>query len=269
MSRKYRLIGSFYVRPNSSIWVAYDGDPFSEQSIASGLYYALGDASAEDVGDVIFQAIEDAGGDKSSWGLDINLDTGVATITNNDADCVISFVNPVGGTLERNSLPLLYALFPELRGVATQISINASTSSTSARQSEFSLYPRRWLFKDLPAYLRRGAQSRADAGNVSTLNVASLRDHMIRVQMNEAYPRAAVRNEFDAMADFLEQAASGRPVRLYPDKSVTTPYNRDTNPFGYSEWTVEHESTDWAPEPAFNNYYQIFEHDINLLEYVE
>ncbi len=277
--KKYRLVGGYWVDNSMSCYIkigagAWLQVPFTDAG-SGGFYYASNDNSSTDIIKLIYDTTNDglaAYPDVSEvvWILDPN--TGIASVEWNGAgpdDLYIKFEHPTTPLTN----PTSYFLHNLLRLTTAQgatLTIPHSNATLNATRCHgFGLYPLRYLMSDLSEWQARSAQAVPDQGQVQTLRSAMLEIYRLGIRLDKAYPRAALFNEYHALVDFMDNAASGRPFRAYPDKTIYTAYADATNPYGYRTWVLDKDSASWRPEPAVANFYKVLDVDLKCWQWVE
>jgi len=276
--KKYRLVGGYWVSNENSIYYKIGAGAWTELPLSfagdGAFYYASND---EEALDILFQ-IEDLfltelAGIPYAGSFDFLLDmaTGIVSAQWTGADILlIKFEHPTTPLTN----PTSYFLHNLLRMTTTQSSTitfasGSPTTVTGDRCHGYGLYPLRYLMSDLSEWQARVAQSVPDQGQVQTLRSAMLEIYRLGIRLDKAYPRAALYNEYHALVDFLDNAASGRPFRVYPDKTIYTAYADASNPYGYRTWALDKDSASWRPEPAVANFYKVLDVDLKCWQWVE
>lgn len=126
------------------------------------------------------------------------------------------------------------------------------------RTHAFGLYLERCLMTDREEETPQGTQGRADDGSIQTITGTKLLDHFVRFKFNGFPRKSGAAGEYEAFLDFLDRASTGTRFRHYPDRTVTTPWVRLTNPYGYKTYILARDSWGWRPEPSRGNYYARF-----------
>jgi len=279
--KKYRLAGSYYLSSDLAFYVRIGGIGAWYQhsfTATAGWYYASADGNADDLffvvlSDEINAALAGMAYAPSGAGIghSVNMTTGIVTVTWDDvAQIEIKFEHPTTPLTNPNC----YFLHNALRLTTTQASTitiagGGAGTVTGTRCHGYGLYPLRYLMSDLSEYQARVSQAVPDQGQVQTLRSAMLELYRLGIRTDIAYPRAALFNEYHALVDFLDNAASGRPFRVYPDKTVYTAYADASNPYGYRTWVLDKDSASWRPEPAVNNFYKVLDVDLKCWQWVE
>lgn len=286
--KKYRLVGgywidnsmSFYLKLGAGAWVEV---PFTSAG-TGGFYYCSDDGTATDLLELFNDTLTTAvaaypgvglgGVSPFAAGVRINQTTGAI------ANLFIWDDTSAVGTMqlkwEHPTTPLTnptsYFLHNALRLTTSQsatLSILSDEGPVATRCHGYGLYPLRYLMSDLSEWQARSAQAVPDQGQVQTLRSAMLEIYRLGIRLDKAYPRAALFNEYHALVDFMDNAASGRPFRVYPDKTIFTAYADVTNPYGYRTWVLDKDSASWRPEPAVANFYKVLDTDLKCWQWVE
>jgi len=276
--KKYRLVGAYWVSSENSIYYKIGAGAWTAMPLtfagSGGWYYVSNDEAADDL---IFN-LEDAFLTElasipyaGSLQRNLNTTTGVLSFDWTGADTLLlKFEHPTTPLTN----PTSYFFHNALRMTTTQSSTitfasGSPTTVTGTRCHGYGLYPLRYLMSDLSEYQARVSQAVPDQGQVQTLRSAMLELYRLGIRTDIAYPRAALFNEYHALVDFLDNAASGRPFRVYPDKTVYTAYADASNPYGYRTWVLDKDSASWRPEPAVNNFYKVLDVDLKCWQWVE
>jgi hypothetical protein len=280
--KKYRLVGGYWVDSGMSIYVKVGAGAWYQQTLATRFADAFAYVSGDTGGDDIVTRLQKLINDDA---LPAMTATGTITITLNNTTGIVSIAwddSGGGGALqlkfEHPTTPLTnpncYFLHNALRLTTTQASTitiagGGAGTVTGTRCHGYGLYPLRYLMSDLSEYQARVSQAVPDQGQVQTLRSAMLELYRLGIRTDIAYPRAALFNEYHALVDFLDNAASGRPFRVYPDKTVYAAYADASNPYGYRTWVLDKDSASWRPEPAVNNFYKVLDVDLKCWQWVE
>ena len=288
----YKLIGSYYLNTANAFYIKEDGGGtwLKVNFTGSGYYYGTGDNSSSDLlkkfKDTINTALASTnwtvtlGYATATLDFDLNTDNiVVVTASVQTNDIWLRFSHPTTPDDEDSSLPLAN-FFRLLNYPDTQINIDdpevflkvstlAAGGLSGSRQHGYSLYPNIYLIDDLSEYEPRVEQSVPDYGSVETLRTAVLERKNIGIKLDQAYPRSAAYNDYNALVDFMDNASSGRPFRLYPDTSVTTEYAEVSNSFGYETLVLDKDSMKWKPTPSVNNWYKFMEVSLKAWRYIE
>lgn len=179
----------------------------------------------------------------------------------------IRFDHPSSPNTNKNS----YFLHDLLRMTAARtaiITVPHNGEVFGSRSHGYGLYPLRYMMHDLSEWEARVSQAVPDQGTVQTLRTAMLERYRLGIRTDKAYPRAAAWNDFHALVDFMDHASSGRPFRVYPDKTVMTPYEDVTNPFGWRAWVMDKDSASWRPTPAVDNWYRVLDVELMAWQYI-
>jgi hypothetical protein len=285
MSQKYALVGAWWFRGSEqSLWLRIGGGSWVECTMnesglfpAAGFYaYPTGDGNDDDALYVLTQNLNATISAYPSVTLGfldttIDDDTGIISFKWYDLDTAgaleIAFDHPTDPDNNNNT----YFLHDLLRMTATPtstITVPSANPGTKAgdRAHGYTLRPIRYMMTDLEDYEARVSQAVPDTGMVQTLRTSMRRRRRIGIRTDLAYPRAAVFNEYHQLTDFMEHASTGRPFRLYPDRSTLgggSAYAEGTNPWGYSTLVLDKDSASWRPEPAQGNWYKVM--DTSLL----
>lgn len=274
--KKYRLVGAYWIDSSMSCYIKIGAGAWAEApftTAGSGGWYYMGSGGSEDLASMLYNTVAAAvalypSADEAVFGSDPN--TGIVFAEwNGAADLYIKFEHPTTPLTN----PTSYFLHNALRLTATQSSTLTvplgNVTIYSSRCHGYGLYPLRYLMSDLSEYQARVSQAVPDQGQVQTLRSAMLELYRLGIRTDIAYPRAALFNEYHALVDFLDNAASGRPFRVYPDKTVYTAYADASNPYGYRTWVLDKDSASWRPEPAVNNFYKVLDVDLKCWQWVE
>jgi len=280
--KKYRLVGAYWVDSGMSCYIRIAAGAWAEVPFTTagngGWYYCAADGSASDLIQLIAATVNAGFVAYPSTGL---FEISIPSLTTVIVEAYWDDDGGVGSLqikLEHPTTPLTnptsYFLHNALRLTTTQagtitIAGGGSGSVTGTRCHGYGLYPLRYLMSDLSEYQARVSQAVPDQGQVQTLRSAMLELYRLGIRTDIAYPRAALFNEYHALVDFLDNAASGRPFRVYPDKTVFTAYADASNPYGYRTWVLDKDSASWRPEPAVNNFYKVLDVDLKCWQWVE
>lgn len=280
--KKYRLVGGYWVDSSMSIYVKVGAGAWYEQTLAArfsdGFAYMSADGGGTDILSRLVKLINDdalpAMGETGAVAITLNTTTGIITITWDDAGAAGALQIKLEHPTTPLTNPTSYFLHNALRLTTTQASTitiagGGAGTVTGTRCHGYGLYPLRYLMSDLSEYQARVSQAVPDQGQVQTLRSAMLELYRLGIRTDIAYPRAALFNEYHALVDFLDNAASGRPFRVYPDKTVYTAYADVSNPYGYRTWVLDKDSASWRPEPAVNNFYKVLDVDLKCWQWVE
>lgn len=230
------------------------GTPIRTLSIPDGIYYALGDGTAQDLCAVIEAEALAAGAELAVLSCSVT------------ADGSFVFAVGVGDVLEITWTVTTSAteLRDDLRfsGAVTTV----APTSTGSQPVRGSYFPIRAIVEDLAANETVGSQAVADDGTAETITYALQVGHRLEVHA-EGQPYAGAVNEYTALQSFVEDhAAKGCRFRYYRDAANTTPYTI-ANPGGYSIWRAAFRSVqDWAPVPYIAGWYQHFRWSFRLLQ---
>lgn len=278
--KKYRLAGGYWIDTTMAIYVRIGAGSWYQHNLlaSAGWYYTSADGNADDLffvilSDEINAALAGMAYAPSGAGIghSVNMTTGIVTVTWDDvAQIQIKFEHPTTPLTN----PTSYFLHNALRLTTTQsgtitIAGGGAGSVTGDRCHGYGLYPLRYLMSDLSEWQARVSQAVPDQGQVQTLRSAMLEIYRLGIRLDKAYPRAALFNEYHALVDFMDNAASGRPFRVYPDKTIFTAYADVTNPYGYRTWVLDKDSASWRPEPAVANFYKVLDVDLKCWQWVE
>lgn len=259
----FKLIGSYYLWESSSFYIKWGASAWVEVPLPGGLYWTLGDDSSEDLIYRWLQLIEDAilaNTWDGTYGVNLNQTTGILTSewSVSGKTLRIRFDHPTTPASNPNS----YFLRDWLRQ-GNEIVLPPSSTLAGNRTHGFGLYPLRYALEDLSSWEARVHQAVPDAGPVQTLRIAQLEKYHLGVRLDQAYPRPPSPgfNEYNAFVDFMTHASSGRPIRIFPDKTVPTPWVEGENPWGWRDWVMDKESMSWKPNPAFGNWYRVMDQE--------
>jgi len=254
----YRLVGGYYLVSTATCYASYNGGAWNSFSLgvsAAKRYFVSGDESLTDMFFLLsetnpyclntFEAstgrIAWSHGDAQSWRFSFYLD---------------------GVTEQPNSAALTDALINN----GTKLLTVPAGGVTYSGPSAFSLYPRRLVVNDLGSVLQASRQSVNINGGVRTLNAGSRKMRTLEIRLANAWPRSAIRNELNAMEQFLAAAASGTAFRYYPDTSVQLGYDSIDYPYGYHVLSAVSESCNFEPEPEHEERHNQFVHELKCFE---
>ena len=280
--KKYKLVGGYWADSSMSIYLKVGAGAWYEQTLATrfadGYAYMSADGGNTDILSRLTKLINDdafpAMTVTGAVGVTLDTTTGIVSITWDDAGAAgalqIKFEHPTTPLVN----PTSYFFHNALRLTTAQngtitIAGGGAGVVTGTRCHGYGLYPLRYLMSDISEWQARVSQAVPDQGQVQTLRSAMLEIYRLGIRIDKAYPRAALFNEFHALVDFLDNAASGRPFRVYPDKTVTTAYADASNPYGYRVWVLDKDSANWRPEPAVDHFYKVFDVDLKCWQWVE
>jgi hypothetical protein len=269
--KKYRLVGWWWLSSSNSIWWKVGAGAWTELAFSfastGNWYMERADGSAQDLTYQICVAISAVAG--AALTRSTSMDTGIITLSWAGASTLqLRFDHPTTPNTNNNS----YFLHNAWRMTATQttaISITAGGTSVGTRCHGYGLYPLRYLMSDISEWVARVSQSVPDSGNPQTLRSAMLEQYHLGIRIDRAYPRAALFNEFHALVDFMDNASSGRPFYVYPDKTVNTDYSDVAAPYGRRPFVLDKDSASWRPEPAVANFYKVFDVGLKCWLFVE
>lgn len=270
--KKYRLVGTWWLASAThSIWWKVGAGAWTELAFSfagsGNWYWERNDTAAQDMTYQICVAISAVAG--AALTRSISMDTGIITLSwAGGSTLQLRFDHPTTPDANNNS----YFLHTAWRMTATQttaISITAGGTSVGTRCHGYGLYPLRYLMSDISEWQARVSQAVPDAGNPQTLRSAMLEQYQLGIRIDRAYPRAALFNEFHALVDFMDNAASGRPFFVYPDKTNFVDYSDATNPYGFRAWVLDKDSASWRPEPAVANFYKVFDVGLKCWQWTE
>ena len=279
MSIKYKMVGGWYFdSAYNAFWIkigagAWVRNPFSATVGAPNYLYAVGDGLLSDcirnfddslnLAIALYPSVV-----YSAATVDMlttnSLANGLIKMTYNDGDSLgalsIAFSDPASPLTGDNTYNLHYIL-RMTTSITGQIVIpgGGAGSVTSSRVAGYSLYPTVYLMSDLDEYEAKVMQALPDSGMPQTVLTSLRTKHRIGIRLVKAYPRSIVSTEYDQFVDFMKQAATGRPFRLYPDTTKLAAYEPLVHPFGYSTYVLDKESASWAPTPAEGNWYGVMD----------
>lgn len=288
----YKLIGSYYLGTGNAIYLREAGgtDWLKVNFTGSGYYYGSGDGTSTDllkkIKDTLNTALSSTawvttlGYATATVNCYLNSDkvfTITASVMTNDIE--LKFANPDFPDSDDDSLNLVnftrLVSYPDPTvntdnpDVLLKVSTLTGGGLSGIRQHGYSLYPNIYLIDDLSEYEPRVEQAVPDYGSVETLRTAILERKSIGIKLDRAYPRSSVWNDYNALVDFMDNASSGKPFRLYPDTTVTTEFAEKTNPFGYDVLVLDKESMKWKPQPSVNNWYKFMETSLKAWRFIE
>lgn len=282
MSQRYSLIGgwwlrngeqSFWLKIGAGAWVENTLDVLLEMGAAGGYAYPTADGNGDDITYILTQDFSTAIAAYPGVTLNylevvvVDQDTGILGLRWYDTDGLgtisIRFDHPTDPDNNNNS----YFLHDLLRMTSTPTSvISIATGSPGtldgSRAHGYSLRPTVYMMTDLDEYEARVSQAVPDSGMVQTLRTSVRTRHRIGIRLGKAYPRGAVFNEYHQLVDFMTHAATGRPFRLYPDRTLVTTgtaFAEASAPFGYTTLVLDKDSASWRPEPASGNWYKVMD----------
>lgn len=281
--KKYRLVGGYWTDNSMSFYIRFGAGSWVEVPLASAgagqFSYVSGNADSDDIlqmfWDDLAAAITAYPGQVISFVEQPQLDmaTGIVSMTYDDGDGLgdlqIKWEHPTTPLTN----PTSYFLHNALRLTATQSSTitiagGGAGSVTADRCHGYGMYPLRYMMTDLSEWEARVSQAVPDQGTVQTLRSAMLEKYRLGIRTDRSYPRAAIFNEHHALIDFMDNASSGRPFRVYPDKTILTAYADVTNPFGYREWVMDKDSASWRPTPVTAQWYKAFDVELMAWAYI-
>lgn len=287
----YKLLGGYYLNSANAFYIIESGGLtwFKVNFTGSGYYYGSDDNSSSDLLKKFTDTINTALA-STDWvttlgyataTLDFALNADKAVIVTSSVqtnDILLRFDHPTTPNTEDSSLALVNffrfldyssGTISDTPEVLLKQSTLAGGGLVGYRQHGYSLYPNIYLIDDLSEYEPRVEQSVPDYGSVETLRTAVLERKNIGIKLDQAYPRSAVYNDYNALVDFMDNASSGRPFRLYPDTTVTTEYVETSNAFGYETLVLDKDSMKWKPQPSVNNWYKFMEVSLKAWRYIE
>lgn len=261
----FKLVAGLRVETNTSLWVTNLNGvpqvPALEIPIPPGLYYILGDTTANDLLDAINDAevlagiTQIPGVPKIFWSLDTQHRVkGVITA----GSITISWGDP--NLVGRSSEYLRDWL--RFSGTTTSWTFPIPSARTGSRVHVGGLYPSNYLQVDTERLQPLSAQFFPDSGPPSTLTIEARREYKIGVRTT-GYPRDNSFNEYHDLFDFYQEASSGRPFRLYSDTLITTAYST-SNRYGYQTMVLRIDPLDPAPEGTWYKHHNI---TFNAVEY--
>lgn len=287
MSRKYKLVGGWWVRNSeqslwlkigAGAWVEAPLDPFLDLSAAGGYAFPDDTGSGDDLIYVLNNTLQACTsgypGVSASFPYCVyDPDDGTVGIRWQDTDGLgalqLRFDHPTLPNANKNS----YFLHDFWRMTAVRTALIVVPSGlpgivNGARVHGFGLYPQRAMMRDLSEWEARVTQAVPDNGTPQTLRSAMLERYRLGIRVDKAYPRQAFFSEYDQLVDFMNHAASGRPFRVYPDRTEVGAHEVVTKPWGWRAWVLDKDSASWRPEPPFNNWYKTFDVELSAWPYL-
>ncbi len=260
----FKLIGSYYLWETASFYLKWGAEPWVEVPLPGGLFWTLADGSGDDLCKAFVDLVMDVITTNTwsgTYALTLNSTTGILTShwSGTSKELAFKWEHPTTPASSPNS----YFLGEWLRQGMPQVDIPANTTLAGNRTHGFGIYPIRYALEDLSSWEARVHQAVPDAGPVQTLRIAQLEKYNLGIRLDQAYPRPPEPgfNEYNAFVDFMAHASSGRPIRIFPDKTVLTPWVEGTNPWGWRDWVMDKESMSWKPNPAFGNWYRVMDQE--------
>lgn len=262
MTISAKLIGALRVNSGTSLWVEeIDGIPITkvEVVIPPGLYYVENNGASTDLLYAIEDAFTSAIGDDLQFDVDSNgiVSHYIGGITS----AKISWVLPSGETGGEATDIRNWLRFDSYGDSYTV----TTTPLPGDRTHAYGFYPGYYLQVDLRRGQPRVAQFEPDDGNMQTIKIRVREEYEIALR-STGYPRPAASGytEYHILKDFYAEAMSGRPLRVYPDTTVTTAYS-PTNRFGYEEMTMR--AAEFFPQPVTAGWYKNMDWSFSAVEY--
>jgi hypothetical protein len=277
------MIGGYWFDPTySAFWIRIGAGAWQKQvfSSSAGYLYPTGDGTSTDFVSVFNTFLNTAinlypGVSLSDATVSMlttsGLPNGLIRIAWDDDDALgalqIAFSDPAD-PLQGDNVYQFHNILKMTSTITSTISISGggAGTATSSRVAGYSFYPIRYMMDDLDMYSARVMQAVPDSGMPQTVLTSFRTKHRIGIRTDKAYPRSIIATEYDQLLDFMRNASTGRPFRLYPDVNVTTVYANVSNPFGYSTYVLDKESANWEPEPAEGNWYKVMDTTLTAWE---
>jgi hypothetical protein len=265
---QYKLVAAVRVPDPSAIYVNEKnggGIPKITINLVPGLWYVLGDGSANDLLQMIMNVATVADSELSELLFSLAAVPGVGTVVRHKMQGIIL-----------NSIKLHW-IDPDLSGpdaLQTQADLRLESHGTSYTLAGLNkdgdmthlggFYPVWYLVEDLEEDEFNGSQFVPDVGNPTTLLVAMRGLHRLRLR-TEGRPRDSGQNEYQDLKRWWRHAAAGFPFRLYADADATDPYD-STDRRGYQSAMLTEESSHRRPQPDDPEFYTYFSHDLTAYE---
>jgi len=228
MSLQCKAIVSLRISEDTSLWVTeIDGAPQSpavEIVLTEGLWYVTDDVT--DPADLLAMI------EAAFVTATVTSSPGVSKVafSANDTSGKVSHVARTGsvklhwGDPDANGRSAEYVkAWLRFENFSDPYLVGTVTPLVGYRVHVGGFYPRHYLIDDVASRAINAAQFVPDLGNVQTLHVSSRLEHALTFR-TEGFPRDPGYTEYHDLDAWWQEAATGRPFRLYPDKTELDPY---------------------------------------------